>query len=195
MGGVFNPEGWQRVAGGRSGAETPGRQSQGSAHPEGMPEFCDPSGVVWRVLDQPTGGVAALDPRLLSGKPPACVGQVFKAEPACTGRRGQVMFSFRTRWRRASEPDRWAPWVPQGVDKCSRKATVTGCLKFVKPSSSLNGSTACATFKRGRASKQGSNGSRGETLEMLSQLAKAFRNCELTTVPVIGCISSGGDRR
>jgi hypothetical protein len=65
MGGVFNPEGWQRVAGGRSGAETPGRQSQGSVHPEGMPEFCDPSGVVWRFLNQPT----ALDPRLLSGKP------------------------------------------------------------------------------------------------------------------------------
>jgi hypothetical protein len=68
MGGVFNPEGWKRVAGGRSGAETPGRQSQGSVHPEGMPEFCDPSGVVWRFLNQPTGGVAALDPRLLATK-------------------------------------------------------------------------------------------------------------------------------
>jgi hypothetical protein len=74
MGGVFNPEGWQRVAGGRSGAETPGRQSQASAHPEGMPEFCDPSGVVWRFLNRPTGGVAALDPRLLFRKPPACAG-------------------------------------------------------------------------------------------------------------------------
>jgi hypothetical protein len=48
--GVFNPEGWQRVAGGRSRAQTPGRESVGSVHPEGMPEFCDPSRVGWRFL-------------------------------------------------------------------------------------------------------------------------------------------------
>src|SRR5579862_693110 len=39
-----NPEGWQTVAGGRSGAETPGRQAVG-LHPGEMPEFCDPSRV------------------------------------------------------------------------------------------------------------------------------------------------------
>jgi len=41
-------------------------------HPEGMPEFiCDPSGVGGRLLDRRPGGVAALDLRLLSGKPSA----------------------------------------------------------------------------------------------------------------------------
>jgi hypothetical protein len=40
--GVFNPEGWHRAAGGRSRAQTPGRESVGSVHPEGMLEFCDP---------------------------------------------------------------------------------------------------------------------------------------------------------
>jgi len=47
-----NPEGWQTVAGGRSGAETPGRQAVG-LHPGGMPEFCDPSrvGMDYRVDD------------------------------------------------------------------------------------------------------------------------------------------------
>jgi hypothetical protein len=41
-------------------------------HPGGMPELCDPSGVGWEFLNQRTGGVAALDLRLLSGKPSAC---------------------------------------------------------------------------------------------------------------------------
>ena len=47
-----NPEGWQTVAGGRGGAETPGRQAVG-LHPGGMPEFCDPSrvGMDYRVDD------------------------------------------------------------------------------------------------------------------------------------------------
>ena len=45
-----------------------------SAHPEGMPEFCDPSGVGGRLLDRRPGGVAALDLRLLSGKPSAWPG-------------------------------------------------------------------------------------------------------------------------
>ena len=59
----FNPKGWQIVAGGRSGAQTPGQESVGSVHPGGMPELCDPSGVGGRLSDRRSGGVAALDPR------------------------------------------------------------------------------------------------------------------------------------
>jgi hypothetical protein len=54
--GVFNPEGWQRVAGGRSGAQTPGRELVGSVHPGGMPEFCDPCWVSGRLLERRPGG-------------------------------------------------------------------------------------------------------------------------------------------
>ena len=39
---VFNPQGWQTVAGGRSAAKTPGTHSVESVHPEGMLEACDP---------------------------------------------------------------------------------------------------------------------------------------------------------
>jgi hypothetical protein len=39
-----NPQGWQRVAGGRSAAETSGSGVFEFQHPEGMPEVCDPSG-------------------------------------------------------------------------------------------------------------------------------------------------------
>ena len=70
--GVFNPEGWYRAAGGRSRAQTPGRESVGSVHPEGMLEFCDPSRVGWRFLNHWTGVVAPAFARLLSGKPSAC---------------------------------------------------------------------------------------------------------------------------
>src|SRR5262249_8452591 len=42
---VTNPEGWEKVAGGRSLAETPGRRWMGPVHPERMPEVCDPCGV------------------------------------------------------------------------------------------------------------------------------------------------------
>jgi hypothetical protein len=69
---IFNPEGWQSVAGGRSAVETPGGKSAESVHPEGMPDFlCDPCGVGGR-LGIGTGGVPTLDPRLLSGKPSDC---------------------------------------------------------------------------------------------------------------------------
>jgi len=54
--GFFNPEGWQRVAGGRSGAQTAGKQSIRSVHPEGMPEFCVPAANgVGQAAKQPSG--------------------------------------------------------------------------------------------------------------------------------------------
>ena len=62
---ITNPQGWQRVAGGRSGAKTPG---------SGFADFCIPEGC--RSSETPpwsagnsgprSGGVAALDPRLAS---------------------------------------------------------------------------------------------------------------------------------
>jgi len=67
---VSNPKGWQKVAGGRSGAKTSGLRMQIYLRtPKGVPEapqrFCDPCG------HPRSGGVAALNPRLLSDKPPA----------------------------------------------------------------------------------------------------------------------------
>lgn len=59
-----NPEGWKIVAGGRSGAETPGSGLMECMYPEGMPELCAPSGVGRRSWDRGPGGVAPLDPRL-----------------------------------------------------------------------------------------------------------------------------------
>ena len=38
-----NPEGWQKGAGGRSIAKTPGSRLDVSLHPGGMPEIRDPS--------------------------------------------------------------------------------------------------------------------------------------------------------
>jgi hypothetical protein len=54
--GLFNPEGWQKVTGGRSRAQTPGMELVGSVHPGGMPEFCDPSCVGGRLLERRPGG-------------------------------------------------------------------------------------------------------------------------------------------
>jgi hypothetical protein len=68
-----NPTGSQRVAGGRSTAETPG-SGEGWRHPEGMPEPCDPSRVDEGLGYADSGGVSrecGIDPRLLSGKPSA----------------------------------------------------------------------------------------------------------------------------
>jgi hypothetical protein len=74
----FQPAGLQKVAGGRSGAETAGGQPVPPEHPEGMPEICDLSGVGGRSLERRAGGVApacatlrrgkSFDPRLLSAK-------------------------------------------------------------------------------------------------------------------------------
>jgi hypothetical protein len=35
---LVNPKGWEKVAGGRSNAETSGKRLIGSQHPEGVPE-------------------------------------------------------------------------------------------------------------------------------------------------------------
>jgi hypothetical protein len=51
--------------------ETSGQQTGKFEHPEGMPQPCDPGRVGSRPAPVP-GGIAALNPRLLSRKPPAC---------------------------------------------------------------------------------------------------------------------------
>ena len=108
MTGFFNPEGWQSVAGGRSGAQTPGWQLGGSVHPGGMPEFCDPSGVGGRLLDLRPGGVAALDPRLQSSKPSACPGSDRESNHRLQARPGFAwLFVLRPR-PGLPEPDRSA---------------------------------------------------------------------------------------
>jgi hypothetical protein len=111
--GFFNPESWQRAAGGPSRAETPGKQSVGSVHPEVIPEFCDPFRVGWRSLDRRSGGVApafaplrrgkSLDPRLFSGKPSACADGVTKPNFRCSGRADAIVCAFLRHWRRATE--------------------------------------------------------------------------------------------
>jgi len=53
-------------------------------HPEGMPELCDPSGVVAH-LRLRSGGIAALNHRLQSGKPSACADGVTKANFRSSG--------------------------------------------------------------------------------------------------------------
>ena len=80
-----NPEGWQTVAGGRSAVETSGRHLPMIPHPEGVAGrgvvFCHPCGVDDFVAGR-SGGVAALNPRLLSGTPPAseCVAELLKLD-------------------------------------------------------------------------------------------------------------------
>jgi hypothetical protein len=71
-----NPEGWQKVAGGRNAVETPGRGWIGSCILEGCQSAATPPGSM-RDLGRRSGGLAPLDPRLPSGKPPAC----FPADP------------------------------------------------------------------------------------------------------------------
>ena len=96
--GFFNPEGWQMVAGGRSGARTPGWQSGEWVHPGGMPEFCDPFGVGRRLFDRRPGVSLppllrygeSLDPRLLSGKLSACPGSDREPNRTSRFRSGQV---------------------------------------------------------------------------------------------------------
>jgi hypothetical protein len=97
--GFFNPESWQRVARGRSGAETPSKERV--VNPEGMPEFCDPFGGPFGVggglLDRRSGGVAALDP-------PATLWQAF----SLAGQRSRAELSLQ-RTRRARDVHISAP--------------------------------------------------------------------------------------
>jgi hypothetical protein len=84
--GFTNPEGWQAVAGGRNAVETPGSGWIGSCILEGCQSAATPPGSMGD-LGRRSGGVApafaplrrgkSLDPRLPSGKPPAC----FPADP------------------------------------------------------------------------------------------------------------------
>jgi hypothetical protein len=85
--GVFNPEGWQRVAGGRSRAQTPGRESVG-VHPEGMPEFYDPSRVGRRF------SIIGPGVSLRYARPPATLWQAFSL------RRGRDQAELSLRWTR-----------------------------------------------------------------------------------------------
>jgi hypothetical protein len=82
----LNPEGWQKVAGGRSGAKTPGNGFWNLAHPGVMPELCAPSGVDGD-LRWNSGGVAALGHRLLSEQAAGLLGNDRKTNisPEATG--------------------------------------------------------------------------------------------------------------
>jgi len=81
-----NPEGWQTVARGRHAVETPGSGWIGPCILEGCQRAATPPGSMGD-LERRSGGVApafaplrrgkSLDPRLPSGKPPAC----FPADP------------------------------------------------------------------------------------------------------------------
>jgi hypothetical protein len=76
-------------------------------HPGGMPEFCDPSRVGGRLSDRRPGGVAALDPRLRSGKPSACSGSDREPNHRLQARPGFAwLFVLRPR-PGLPEPDRW----------------------------------------------------------------------------------------
>lgn len=68
---VTNPEGWQKVAGGRSAAKTPGRSWIVSPTLEGWERSATPAGSGPN-SQRRSGGIAPLNPRLPSGKPPAC---------------------------------------------------------------------------------------------------------------------------
>ena len=59
-----NPEGWQRVARGRSGAETPGKQSGDPCILKGCQNCATPPGVVAQ-LRLRSGGIAALNHRTI----------------------------------------------------------------------------------------------------------------------------------
>jgi hypothetical protein len=79
--GFPDPEGWQIVAGGRNAMETPGSGFVGPCILEGCENSATPSGSMGNFGTR-SGGVApasaslrrgkSLDPRLPSGKPPAC---------------------------------------------------------------------------------------------------------------------------
>ena len=67
----INPKGWQKVAGGRNGAKTPGSSFGISRILKGCQKSATPPRSMG-ALRRRAGGVAALDHRLLSGKPLAC---------------------------------------------------------------------------------------------------------------------------
>jgi hypothetical protein len=74
-----NPEGWNTVAGGRSQAETPGGGSVVFSILEGCQRAATPPGSTDNCRRRP-GGIAALNPRPPSGKPPACSEAVAKTK-------------------------------------------------------------------------------------------------------------------
>ena len=66
-----NPQGWQTVAGGRSAAETSGSVTMGLCILKGCQRSATPSESAGH-FERHSGGIALLNPRLLSGKPAAC---------------------------------------------------------------------------------------------------------------------------
>jgi len=101
---VTNPEGWQIVAGGRSTAETPGSGWAWFGILEGCQSSATPPGSIGD-FGMRSGGIAALNPRLLSGKPPACSPARSKTNRAAPLDGGCPSgFAFLARWPAASEP-------------------------------------------------------------------------------------------
>jgi hypothetical protein len=79
---LTNPEGWQKVAGGRSAAETPGRRERILSTLEGCQRAATPPGSIGN-FQRASGGIATLNPRLPSGKPPACSDDGRKTNQSC----------------------------------------------------------------------------------------------------------------
>jgi len=69
---VCNPKGWQMVAGGCSLRRPPVRGRENSGHPGRDARTLRPLRGRFGVRDRRAGGIAALNHRLLSGKPSAC---------------------------------------------------------------------------------------------------------------------------
>ena len=106
LAGFFQPGGLAESSRGRSGAQTPGGQSVGSAHPRGMPEFCEPSGVGGRLLDRRSGGVAALRPPATVWQALSLPGRRWQAEPSASGKAGFAWLFVLGLWPGLPEPDR-----------------------------------------------------------------------------------------
>ena len=113
---ITNPEGWQRVAGGRNAVETPGRGLSSFGILEGCQSSATPPGSNGD-FGMRSGGVApafaalrrgkSLDPRLLSGKPPACCPADPTTNPAAAlDGGGPSGFAFLPHRPAASEPRR-----------------------------------------------------------------------------------------
>ncbi len=98
-----SPEEYQTVAGGRNAVETPGSGWIGPCILEGCQSAATPAGSTGN-LGRRSGGVAALDPRLPSGKPPACFPADLKTNerpPADAG----TGVCLRTECHRPGAPD------------------------------------------------------------------------------------------
>src|SRR5262249_19049587 len=101
-----NPQGWQTVAGGRSIAETSGMAVIGFGILEGCQRSATPAGSMGD-CGRRSGGIAALNPRLISGKPMACFRSDDKTNQAASVDAPiTCLFAFEYQWRRATEQQR-----------------------------------------------------------------------------------------